>query len=81
MHQDSFISLTTTIISTVCEYPYGSVSDRPRNSLYRSLASSVPDPSHFGTDPDLAQDPGPAPDPAFFVSDLKDAKKNLNFFF
>ncbi len=53
------------------------------------MESSVPDPWHFGVDPDL--DPRihasnlwiririPDPDPAVFVIDLQDANKKLIF--
>ncbi len=43
--------------------------------------TSVPDPEHFGTDPDLHRQTNPdsAPDPALFVSDLQDTNKKLFF--
>ncbi len=40
--------------------------------FYSILETSVPDPWHFDLDPD--------PDPALFVSDLQDAKKNSSFY-
>jgi hypothetical protein len=46
--------------------------------LLTSVRSSVPDPWHFGTDLYFwLKDPDAAPDPAFLISDLQDAKKNF----
>jgi hypothetical protein len=51
----------------------------PSPSENSILSGSVPDPYHFGPDPDLRiRTADPDPDPAILVSDLQDAKK-INF--